>query len=63
MKLISTIRFVFVCILASGFVGQLVAQTPSLEALGRQGPYQVASFTLLPSVPEFSKPADLAAKN
>ena len=54
MKLISTIRFVFVCILASGFVGQLVAQTPSLEALGRQGPYQVAWYTQLPSVPEFS---------
>ena len=54
MKLISTIRFVFVFILASGFVGQLVAQTPSLDALGRQGPYQVASFTQLPSVPEFS---------
>ncbi|MAV32112.1 MAG: hypothetical protein CMQ02_01650, partial [Gammaproteobacteria bacterium] len=35
-------------------VGQLVAQTPSLEALGRQGPYQVASFTQLPTVPEFS---------
>ncbi len=54
MKLISTIRFVFVCILASGFVGQLVAQAPSLEALGRQGPYQVASHTQLPSVAEFS---------
>lgn len=54
MKLISTIRFVFVCILASGFVGQLAAQTPSLEALGRQGPYQVAWYTQLPSVPEFS---------
>ena len=54
MKLISTIRFVFVCILASGFVGQLVAQTPSLEALGRQGPYQVAWYTQLPSVTEFS---------
>ena len=54
MKLISTIRFVFVCIVASGFVGQLVAQTPSLEALGRQGPYQVAWYTQLPSVPEFS---------
>lgn len=54
MKLISTIKFFFVCILASGFVGQLVAETPSLEALGRQGPYQVASFTQLPSVPEFS---------
>jgi triacylglycerol lipase len=65
MKLISTIRFVFVCILASGFVCQLVAQTPSLEALGRQGPYQVASFTQLPTVPEFSDatlyyPADKA---
>ena len=54
MKLISTIRFVFVCIVASGFVGQLVAQTPSLEALGRQGPYQVAWYTQLPSAPEFS---------
>jgi len=53
MKLISTIRFVPVCILAFGFVGQLVAQTPSLEALGRLGPYQVASFTQLPTVPEF----------
>ena len=53
MKLTSTIRFVFVCILAFGFVGQLVAQTLSLEALGRQGPYQVASFTQLPTVPEF----------
>jgi len=45
MKLISTIKVIFACILASGFVGQLVAQTPSLEALGRQGPYQVASST------------------
>jgi len=54
MKLISTIRFVFVFILASGFVGQLVAQTPSLEALGRQGTYQVASSTQLPTVTEFS---------
>jgi len=54
MKLISTIRFVFVFILASGFVGKLVAQAPTLEALGRQGPYQVAWFTQLPSVPEFS---------
>ena len=53
MKLISKIRFVLVCILAFGFVGQLVAQTPSLEALGRLGPYQVASFTQLPTVPEF----------
>ena len=32
MKLISTIRFVF--ILASGFVGKLAAQAPSLEASG-----------------------------
>ncbi len=54
MKLISTIRFVFVFILASGFVGKLAAQVPSLEALGRQGPYQVEWFTQLPSVPEFS---------
>ena len=54
MKLISKIRFVFVFILASVFVGELVAQTPSLEALGRQGPYQVAWYTQLPSVPEFS---------
>ena len=57
MKLTSTIRFVFVCILAFGFVGQLVAQTLSLEALGRQGPYQVASFTQLPTVPEFGDAA------
>ncbi len=54
MKFISKIRFVFVFILASVFVGELVAQTPSLEALGRQGPYQVAWYTQLPSVPEFS---------
>ena len=54
MKLIPTIRFVFVFILASGFVGKLAAQAPSMEALGRQGPYQVEWFTQLPSVPEFS---------
>ena len=54
MKFISKIRFVFVFILASVFVGELVAQPPSLEALGRQGPYQVAWYTQLPSVPEFS---------
>ena len=36
MKLISTIRFVFVCIL-SGFVGQLVAQTPLWKLWGVGG--------------------------
>ena len=54
MRITAAARSVLVFLLAASQAALLVAQTPDREALGRPGPYQVAYYSQLPQVPEFS---------
>lgn len=49
-----TIRYALALLLTFGFSLQAVAQPPTLESLGRPGPYQVAYYNQLPEVEEYS---------
>lgn len=49
-----SVRQLFALVLLAGFTLQAAAQSPTLEALGRPGPYQVAYYSQLPSAEEYS---------
>ena len=54
MQATAFLRSFALLIVITTSAGQLSAQAPEREALGRSGPYQVAYYTQLPPMPEFS---------